>query len=218
MIWLNYHAVLLRHFLVNLGRAVVVLSAVTVIFSLLGADWWDDPWPYGWEYFLAILDWALPLSLLVATLFTVGPRAHFKELTALTSAGFSMFQIMWPVFCVAALAAVYALILRLAGLPLGGPVSTTQAELQTAFHADLASPLINVFAVVAGIVLTSSPTRKSVYSGFLAAFFAVVAFTVVNVTAQILGRHEVIPPLVGGWAGTVVGMGALWVKWRRSGL
>ena len=165
-----------------------------------------------------VLDAVLPLSLLVATLFTVGPRAHFKELNALTSAGFSMFQITWPLFAVAAVAALYSWLMILGGGSLTGPASVTAGEVQTSFHAGLAFPAANIFGVAAGIILASSPNRKSMYSGFLAAFFVVVAYRVVDATIQILGRHGVLPPVVAGWLGTVLAAGVLWWMWKRAGL
>lgn len=218
MTWLDYHEVLLRHFLVNLGRAVALFLAVLIIFALMAADWQGKSLPFGGVFFLGLLESVMPLSLLVATLFTVGPRAHFKELTALTSAGFSMFQIMWPLFAVAAVAAAYSVVLQWAGVPMGGPQSSTPVQVQTAFHANLAYPAANFFGVAAGIILSSSPTRKSVYSGFLPAFFVVVAYSVVNTAAQVLGRHGFLPPVLAGWLGTVVAAGALWAMWRRAGL
>lgn len=215
MTWLNYHTVLVRHFLVNLGRVVLVLSAVLSLFFLPGADLWGDPWPGLGYFFLALLDSVLPLSLLVATLFTVAPRAHFKELTALAAAGYSMLQIMWPLLGVAAAVMVYSAAVRWVGIPLGGPPSVTQAELTTAFHADLAYPMINVFAVLAGIILASRPRRKSVYSGFLSAFFLVVGFSVVSTGAQLMGRHGALPPVVAGWLGSGLGAATLWFMWHR---
>lgn len=218
MTWLDYHAVLLRHFLENLARAVVLFMAVMILFAMMAADWRGETLPFGGFFILSLLEAVLPLSLLVATLFTVGPRAHFKELTALASAGFSMFQIMWPMFAVAAVAAIYSLVLVWSGAPQGGPRSTTPAEIQTAFHASLAFPAANLFGVAAGIILASSPRRKSVYSGFLPAFFVVVAYRFGDAAIQLLGRHGALPPVVAGWLGTVLAAGTLWWMWRRAGL
>ena len=51
-------------------------------------------------WFFDILLFVLPLSLLIATLFTVGFLAHDHELTALRAAGWSMFKITWPVILI----------------------------------------------------------------------------------------------------------------------
>jgi lipopolysaccharide export LptBFGC system permease protein LptF len=215
---IDYHDLLLRDFLVNLARAVAVFMIVTALFAMMAADLRGLPVQLGGWFLAAVLDAVLPLSLLVATLFTVGPRAHFKELNALTSAGFSMFQITWPLFAVAGAAAAYSWLLILGGVSLTGPPAVTPGEIQTSFHAGLAFPAANVFGVAAGIILASSPNRKSIYSGFLPAFFVVVAYRVVDGAVQIFGRHGVLPPVVAGWLGTVLAAGVLWWMWKRAGL
>ena len=200
MIWLNYHTELLRQFLWNLLRAVAVFSAVFALLSLQGegGDWGDLSWPSVRVLVLSMLDRALPLALLVATLFTVGPRAHFKELTALTAAGFSMIQIMWPVLGVGVLATGYSIALRLARVTLGALPTLSQPAEETAFHAMFAYPMANLFAVTAGIILASSPRRKSVYGGFLTALLFIFAFNVVTSGAHALGRHGMLPQVLAG--------------------
>lgn len=215
MIKIDYHKLLLHDFLVNLSRAVVLFMAVFFLFGLMVTDGRGEPLPFGGWFLLGLLDSVLPLSLLVATLFTVGPRAHFRELTALTAAGFSMFQIMWPLFAVAATAAAYSLVLNLAGATLGGPPNVTDPEIRTAFHAGLAFPAANLFGVVAGIILASRPKRKSMSSGYLTAVFVVLAYRVVDAVIQIFGRHGKLPPVVAGWLGTILAAAVLWLMWRR---
>ena len=220
VIWSHYHELLLKQFLVNLGRAVLLFSSVMLLFALPGA--WErlggTPWPQTGFFVLALLDAVLPLSLLVATLFTVGPRAHFKELAGLTASGYSMIQILWPLLAVAAAAMIYSLAIRWADVPLGGPPDLTETARQTTFWAKWAYPAIHLFAVMAGIILASSPTRKSVYGGFLPALGWVIGFMVVDVGAQIMGRHEILPPVVAGWLGPVLGAVTLAVMWRRARL
>ncbi|MEN8006869.1 MAG: LptF/LptG family permease [Candidatus Krumholzibacteriota bacterium] len=220
MIWLNYQSGLLRLFLVNLFRAVVVFFSVYVLLAFMGSD--DDLQQISWSvagmFVLVVLDSVLPWSLLVATLFTVGPRAHFKELSALNSVGFSMLQIMWPMLGVGVLATVSSAVLRLSGVLPGGPPLLSTAAEQTAFHAKMAYPLVNLFAVVAGVILASSPIRKSIYGGFLRALLFVFAFNVVAGVAQALGRQGVWHPVLAGWLGSITAAALLLALWYRARL
>ncbi len=56
-----------------------------------------------------IIDTVLPISLLMATLFTVGGMARYNELTALFAAGFSLMQATRPLLGLAVLAALFSL-------------------------------------------------------------------------------------------------------------
>ena len=56
-----------------------------------------------------IIDTVMPISLLMATLFTVGGMARYLELTALFSAGWSLMKVTRPLIILAALSALGSL-------------------------------------------------------------------------------------------------------------
>ena len=165
-------------------------------------------------FLFVLLDSILPPALLVATLFTVGPMAYHHELTALQAAGQSMGRIMRPLIVTAAVAAAYSVALKAAGMIGSGLVLTTAAA-QTEFHARLAYPLSSLFAVLIGIVLASTPRRKTVYGGFIWALACLYGFHLLSSLAQAYGRNGLWPPIVAGWAGSVAATAAIAVMWWR---
>lgn len=56
-----------------------------------------------------ILDQVLPISMLMATLFTIGTMARYLELTALFSSGWSLLSLTRPLIVAAALASLFSL-------------------------------------------------------------------------------------------------------------
>ena len=56
-----------------------------------------------------VVDIVLPISMLMATLFTVGSLARYNEMTALFAAGRSLMQITRPLLAVALLATLFSL-------------------------------------------------------------------------------------------------------------
>jgi len=230
-----FHRQLLTRFLRTVAVALAVLLSVLALFGLAVAMDQDADGGSGADLTTAIvlrtltsaLTMALPLSLLLGTLFTVGDLARYQELTALAAGGWSTLQVMRPLIVVALAATVLVTVLQLAGWsnPPGdvgartaGAVPTGAAptlEAQTARHARNAYPLLCLLVVLTAIPLAATRRRVSVYSGFGMAFALIVAYNIVTATAQSLGRHGGLPPLVAGWTGPVALAACarwLWIK------
>ncbi len=219
---------LLKNFLENLVRSLAVFFVVWAVFVFPEniSDLWGPGESAGemlssaGVLVLTILDSILPLALLVATLFTIGPLARYQELTALTATGVSMLHIVRPLLTVAVVATLFSWTLRLYGLPITADSMSmpSSAAEKTALHANLAFPLVNLFAVLTGIILAASPRRKSIYSGFGWALAMLFLFHVVNATAHALGRHGMIPPELAGWGGNFLFFSMIFVSWKRARL
>ena len=200
----TFHRRLTISFLQNLVRSVLVLMIVMAMIRLPSVLWLFDT-----------LLFVLPLSLLIATLFTVGFLARDHELTALRAAGWSMFQITWPVILIGVAATLVSWTQYLAELP--KPLSMPSGAVEkTAFHAGLSYPLANLLAVFLGIGLAASPRNKSRFVGFLRAGMWLMAYYVVSATANALGRHGGLSPLMAGWMATVFIAGVAGVLWWKA--
>jgi lipopolysaccharide export system permease protein len=129
-----FQRLLLKSFLLNLARSTAVLGLVIagLAFPDISANWPGTAAPslevvsYVLVQLIVVLDKILPMALLVATLFTVGPLARYQELTALSSAGWSLLRIMRPLVLVALVAVVYSAGVRIFGVvsavdPVYGP-------------------------------------------------------------------------------------------------
>ncbi len=76
-------------------------------------DWKIPAWSVGWYYMYYvpyILMLMLPVAMLLATLFSVGDLAKYNELVAMKASGLSLYRILWPLFRVAFLISVFALV------------------------------------------------------------------------------------------------------------
>ncbi len=218
----TFHRRLTISFLLNLVRSVLVLMIVMAMVRLPEIDGSAMEAFSSFSsvmsavlWFFDILLFVLPLSLLVATLFTVGFLARDHELTALRAAGWSMFQITWPVILIGVVAALVSGAQYLADLP--RPFSMpSDAAGKTAFHPGLSYPLVNLLAVYLGIGLAASPRNKSRFVGFLRAGMWLMAYYIVSATANALGRHGGLPPLMAGWMATVFIAGIACVLWWKA--
>ncbi len=218
----TFHRRLTISFLQNLVRSVLVLMTVMAMIRLpeiSGSA--AEPFSSFASVMSAVLSFfdillfVLPLSLLIATLFTVGFLARDHELTALRAAGWSMFQIMWPVILIGVVAALASGAQYFAELPRPFSMPSGAAE-KTAFHAGLSYPFVNLLAVYLGIGLAAAPRNKSRFVGFLHAGMWLMAYYVVSATANALGRHGGLPPMMAGWMATVFIAGVAGVLWWKS--
>ncbi len=200
----TFHRRLTISFLQNLVRSVLVLMIVMAMIRLPEIQWFFD-----------IFLFVLPLSLLLATLFTVGFLARDHELTALRAAGWSMFQITWPVISIGVVASLVSWAQYLADLPKPLSMPSDAAGI-TAFHAGLSYPLVNLLAVYLGIGLAASPRNKSRFVGFLRAGMWLMAYYIVAATANALGHHGGLPPLMAGWLATVFIAGVAGILWWKA--
>ena len=221
-----FQRLLLRNFLLNLARSIAVLGVVIagMAFPDISANWPGaaatslSVMSYVAVQLLVVLDKILPRALLIATLFTVGPLARYQELTALSSAGWSLLRIMRPLVLVALVGVVYAAGVRVFGVVTAAdPVygSSALAE-RTAFFADQAYPLVPLLFVLTGIILAASPRRASIYGNFIVALAVLFVFNVVLSVALACGRHGLLPPVVAGWGGHVLFAVVLTILWGRA--
>lgn len=207
-----FHAQLIKNFLKNLSRAVLVFMVFVLSLHL------PEQVPGLGAFFLlclTVFGLVLPSAFLVAALFTVGDLAHNHELMALKAAGWSLLRIMWPLILVAA-----ASIPLTAALPGAGSESQLSAQpsaaAQTAAHAERVFPLTNLLAVIIGIALASTPRRKSTFVGFMGAAVVFGAYFVATATAHAFGRHGGLPPVVAGWIAPVLFGGMAVLMWHRA--
>jgi lipopolysaccharide export LptBFGC system permease protein LptF len=199
-----FHLYLIRRFLRNLAIALFVLTSVQLALSGGG-----PPAGFLVSLFGAAIE-ALPLALLTAALFTLGPMARNHEITALKAGGWSLARITWPVLAVGATGVVVTASIHQAGFSFGPPAGPPGAS------PDLARPLACGLAVVLGIGLGVTPRAATRFAGFLTALGVLFAFYLVTATFQALGRHGGLPPMVGRWGATIIfGLVAL-VLFRRA--
>ncbi len=148
--------------------------------------------------------------------------AHFRELSALGACGRSTLQTVWPGLAVAVGAVIFSWVMRyfgVVGVPEGSsPGGLTLAARETAFHANLAFPLANILAFFVGVILASSPRRKSLFAGFFGAVVVFLVYHIVSSLTLALGRHGGLPPVIAGWGGSLVFSGLIFWWWRRERL
>ena len=119
------HRYLLATFLRNLSYTLVGSLVLFILLDLLGhiGSFVDNHATASMmgRYYLYksafIIDTVLPISMLMATLFTVGTMARYLELTALFSAGWSLMQVTRPLIILAILASIGSLVWREYVLP-----------------------------------------------------------------------------------------------------
>jgi lipopolysaccharide export LptBFGC system permease protein LptF len=217
---------LLVRFVTNLFRVLAVLLPV---FLVVGCSPQPSESLQGLVAVLAsAVNNALPLALLVATLFTVGELARYRELTALAAAGWSMLRIARPIIGVAMAATLLSGTLQVSGLCRApGAVAATPfvqrhqvvaetVAARTEAHARHAYPLLNLFAVLTAIPLAGSRRRVTVFAGFNTALAIMAAYHIVTATVLAFGRYGAIPPLMAGWLGPAIFTVGIVLLWRRT--
>jgi len=216
-----FHRHLATLFLRNLGAAVLVFAAVESAALGTGST---RGLP---AILLTALNDALPLALLVAVLFTLGPMTRDHEITALRMAGRPLAQITRPLLLAALVATAVSALLTGGGftrvVPTGAEAGAgaaietwTEAARRTADHARLAHPWTCLVAVLVGIGFGAGPRRKTRFTGFLTAGGVLLAFHVLTAVFHALGRHGGLPPAVAGWAPLALSAGAALVLFRRA--
>ncbi len=219
-----FHHQLVKLFGQNLLRAMAVVFALQMMFIL--PDFVNQlkvmasPLPeqslFILQFILAVLDFILPLTLLLATLFTMGQLARNFELMPLSSAGWSLFQISWPLILVGFFALVFSVLLRILGLNMPPDLAFVPGrEMGSDVLVD-AFPVVNLLAVLTGIVLAAKPGHRSIYGQGGRALFVLMAYFVFAKTMVVLGGYEVVPPMVAGWLGIGVYFLVIGGLWRRA--
>ncbi|MCU0857056.1 MAG: LptF/LptG family permease [Pontiellaceae bacterium] len=75
-------------------------------------------------------------------------------------------------------------------------------------HSRLAAPFTCLIVTLIGIPVGAHTGRRGAFAGIMAAMFLFFAFYILQLSAQALGKNEVISPLLGGWL-TVIVFGAI---------
>ena len=107
---------ILREFLKVLALVLISVMALFIIvdYTEIAGDIRENGIPFGivLEYFrfsiFQVLNWTLPISVLVATLVTFGMLSKNNEVTAAKSGGVSLYRLSFPIIAVAALISVFA--------------------------------------------------------------------------------------------------------------
>ncbi|MFO7608537.1 MAG: LptF/LptG family permease [Candidatus Krumholzibacteriia bacterium] len=168
-----------------LGNLLRALGVLVVAVATVARGGWPQAGAEIGAFLVGLVLRALPVALLVATLLTVGFLARNGELTALAAAGQSLARTVRPLLLTGLGAAIAVAGLTAAGLP-GTPDSPHAA-------------LTNLLAVLVGAPLAAVPRRATRYGGFLTALGVYVTYVVTAATAQTLGRHGLLPPIVATW-------------------
>ena len=96
---------LLRRFTISLFFALTGFVLIFVCVDMVGnlSEFIDKDVPrfvivqYYVFYIPYILTWVLPIGMLLASLFSIAQMARFNELSAMKSAGISLYRILLPV-------------------------------------------------------------------------------------------------------------------------
>ena len=214
-----FQRLILTLFLKNLARATVVLLVFAGAVAIsVNVDSPLDLTPLVvTKICLSLVDSALPLALLLASLFTAGNMTHNGELMALHTVGWSLLRITRPLMVTALVALVFSGILRIVGWSITKePLAVTAAAKSTDFYARIAEPFACLLMTATGILLTTSPMRKSRYSGFGWALLIFYLYHLATNTAVSLGRIGELPPLLAGAGINLIFCGVLVVAWRRA--
>ena len=251
------HRHILATFLRYFSKAMFVMLAITMAWDVVDQlDWLVDNHP---SFSLVLryiifgianhIDAVLPLSMLLATLFSVGMISRYGELVALHAAGWSLLRTMLPLVIMAILATMLSLVWREFVIPeanllqsqireevdhkateqqnlsirqlrkrveltrrAGGDPTTDLVDIQF----NMAFPLVNLFAVLMGIVLASGPRKITVFSGFGWALLVMYGYHIVMGFSRSLGHNGALPPFIAGWSGNVIYASIFMVLLRRA--
>jgi len=75
----------------------------------------------------------------------------------------------------------------------------TRARLMVDFHSRLAAPFTCLIVTLIGVPIGSHTGRKGAFAGILAAVSLFFVFYILQLTAQALGKQELISAWIGGW-------------------
>jgi LPS export ABC transporter permease LptG/LPS export ABC transporter permease LptF len=107
---------ILREFLKVLGLVLVSVIALSLIIDYTGISGdirenhiaFHTVFAYYRFMLFTILDWTLPISVLVATLVTFGMLSKNNEITAIKSSGVSLYRIALPILAVSVFVSIFA--------------------------------------------------------------------------------------------------------------
>lgn len=77
--------------------------------------------------------------------------------------------------------------------------SNTRARLMVDMHSRLAAPFTCLIVTLIGVPVGAHTGRRGVLAGIMAAMFLFFGFYILQLTAQALGKQEIIPAFLGGW-------------------
>jgi lipopolysaccharide export system permease protein len=94
----------------------------------------------------------------------------------------------------------------------GGDPTSANVDIQF----QLAFPLVNLIVVCLGVILASGPRKTTIASGFGLTLLVGFVYSLMMMFGRSLGQSGVLPPLVAGWAGTVVYAILAWLLYLRA--
>jgi lipopolysaccharide export system permease protein len=111
----------LRNLAYTIAGSLVLFTVMDLLDHISSLTDNEATWSMALRYYLYksawIIDTVLPISLLMATLFTIGAMARYLELTALFAAGWSLLRITRPLLAVAVVATLFSVAWREYVLP-----------------------------------------------------------------------------------------------------
>lgn len=132
---------LLRRFVIILLFALVAFVLIVVVVELIGeiGNFLDRDVPFAVmvKYYLFYIPFllvlALPIAMLLASLFSIGQMARYNELTAIKSVGISLYRVLAPLLILGLLMSLFAFFF-------GETVVPKTNRLKTAIHEQYLDP------------------------------------------------------------------------------
>lgn len=82
--------------------------------------------------------------------------------------------------------------------------STTRARLRVDYHSRLAAPFACLIVTLIGVPIGAHTGRRGAFAGILMAMSLFFGFYILQLSAQALGKQEMIPAFLGGWLPVLV--------------
>ena len=77
--------------------------------------------------------------------------------------------------------------------------STTRARLMVDMHSRLAMPFACLIVTLIGVPIGAHTGRRGAFAGIVVAMSLFFGFYILQLTAQALGKQEIISAFLGGW-------------------
>ncbi|MFA7257240.1 MAG: LptF/LptG family permease [Kiritimatiellales bacterium] len=89
--------------------------------------------------------------------------------------------------------------------------SNTHARLLVDMHSRLAAPFACLIVTLIGVPIGAHTGRRGAFAGIMVAMCLFFGFYILQLTAQSLGKQEIIPAFLGGWLPVIVfGLASPW--------
>jgi lipopolysaccharide export system permease protein len=85
-----------------------------------------------------------------------------------------------------------------------GISSNTRARLMVDMHSRLAAPFSCLVVTLIGVPIGAHTGRRGAFAGIMIAMSLFFGFYILQLTAQALGKQEIIPAFLGGWLPVIV--------------